>query len=102
MEEMGRPQVTTDQRELLIEMFANALRKDAHLRAQTDRPGGAGDVLQTGLDRRRLESSQRYIEGMRDVARVLFLDGYMVADECLEAAYAMAMGIPNTSRDVDQ
>jgi len=88
---MGRPEMTDDQREMLIELFANALRKDAHLRARLSE--SPGDPLQAGMARRRLEASRRYIDGMRDIVRVLFLDGYPAAEACLEAAYARAMGV---------
>lgn len=87
---VGRPTMTEDQRELLVELLANAVRKDAHLRARLS--GGASDPLQSGMARRRMEASQRYIEGMRDVVRVLFLDGYPAAEACLEAARARATG----------
>lgn len=89
---MGRPEMTGDQRELLVEMFANALRKDAHLRTR-EGEGSAADPLQAGIARRRADASRRYVEGMRDVVRVLFLDGYLAAEACLEEAYARAMGM---------
>lgn len=92
---MSRPEMTDDQREIAIELLANALRKDAHLR---NRPAGAGegrDVLRTGAVRRRAEPSQRYVEGMRDMIRVLFVDGHAAADACLEAASARALGVPH-------
>ena len=91
---MARPRITSDQREIAIELLANALRKDAHLRSRAYRPGARDGVLREGLSRRRAESSQRYVEGMRDMLRVLFPDGYAVADECMDEAYARAMGIP--------
>lgn len=96
---MDRPAITADQREMAVVMLANALRKDAHLRNRQPRPGEDDDVIRAGLSRRRAEASQRYVDGMRDMLRVLFPNGDQVVRECMEEAYAMAMGI--TMRDPD-
>lgn len=91
---MSRPEMTDDQREIAIELLANALRKDAHLRNRAAPAAEGGDPLRLGAARRRAEPSQRYVEGMRDMIRVLFADGHAAADACLEAASARALGIP--------
>lgn len=93
---MDRPPITADQREMAVVMLANALRKDVHLRNRQPRPGDEEDVIRAGLARRRAEGSQRYIDGMCDLLRVLFPDGDRVVRECMEEAYAMAMGITTT------
>ncbi len=80
---MGRPEITADQREMAVVMLANAMRKDAHLRNRAHRAGEDGP-LQASLLQRRVEPSQRYIDGMRDLLRVLFLDGQTAIDESLE------------------
>jgi hypothetical protein len=90
---MGHPEITADQREMAVVMLANAIRKDAHLRDRAHRAGEHG-LLQASLSQRRVEPSQRYIDGMRDLLRVLFLDGQAVVEECLEEAYARAIGAP--------
>lgn len=90
---MGQPEITPDQREMAVVMLANAMRKDAHLRDRAHRVGEDG-VLQAGMTNRRLEPSRRYVDGMRDLLRVLFSDGQAVAEECLEEAYARAIGAP--------
>lgn len=95
----GRPEMTPDQREMLVELLANALRKDAHLRARLG--GMTGDPFQSGMAKRRIEASQRYVEGMRDAVRVLFLDGYSAAQACLEAAHARATGMESKDRPDD-
>ena len=86
---------------MAVVLLANAMRKDAHLRDRAHRVGEQGSILHAGMMKRRLEPSQRYVEGMRDLLRVLFLDGHAVADECLEEAYALAIGASayNTNRD---
>jgi hypothetical protein len=90
---MDRPAITADQREMAVVMLANALRKDAHLRNRQPRPGEEEDVLRAGLTRRRAEASQRYVDGMRDMLRVLFPNGDQLVRECMEDAYARVMGI---------
>lgn len=90
---MGRPEITADQREMAVVLLANAVRKDAHLRTPAHRLGDRSDPLREGLAKRRAEPSQRYVEGMRDLLRVLFPDGHAVAEECLEEAYARAIGV---------
>lgn len=74
-------------------MLANALRKDAHLRAHAHRLRDQDNPLQRGMAARRAEPSQRYVEGMRDLLRVLFPNGHALAEECLEEAYARAIGV---------
>jgi len=91
---MGYPEITPDQREMAVVMLANALRKDAHLRARAHQLREQGMPLLAGLTRRRAEPSQRYVEGMRDLLRVLFPNGHAVAADCLEEAYARALGMP--------
>jgi len=81
---------------MAIVLLANALRKDAHLRARGHHAGKPDSPLHHGLAKRRTEPSQRYVEGMRDLLRVLFPDGHAVAEECLEEAYARAIGAPTT------
>lgn len=98
---MTRPGITDDQREIAIELLANALRKDAHLRSRAQHTGQRVDMVQAGMARRRAESSQRYVDGMRDMLRVLFPNGYAIADECLDEAYARAMGLPPGDRTGD-
>ncbi len=92
---MSHPEMTDDQREIAIELLANALRKDAHLRNRATGSDDTADPMRGGMARRRAEPSQRYVEGMRDMIRVLFVDGRAAADACLEAATARALGIPN-------
>lgn len=91
---MERPDITRDQRELAIELMANALRKDAHLRQRAKRSGTGIYMTGGGITQRRADASQRYVDGMRDLLRVLFPNGHAVADECLNEAYARAMGVP--------
>lgn len=91
---MTRPQITDDQKEIAIELLANALRKDAHIRSRSHDASQRDDMIRAGLSRRRAESSQRYVEGMRDMLRVLFPNGYEIAEGCMNEAYARAMGIP--------
>jgi len=91
---MERPGITEDQREMAIVLLANALRKDAHLRNRSRQPNEQQDFLHAGLARRRSEASQRYVDGMRDMLRALFPNGDQVAQECMEEAYARAMGVP--------
>jgi hypothetical protein len=91
---MGRPEITDDQREIAIEMLANALRKDAHLRARASRLRQHEDAVRYTMARRRSEPSQRYVDGMRDLLKVLFVDGHVAAEEILEEAYRRAIGAP--------
>lgn len=88
----GRPGITEDQRHMAVTMLANALRKDAHLRERAHHARSTGDPLLGAVGRRRSESSQRYIDGMVDLLRVLFINGDAVVRDCLEEAYVMAMG----------
>ena len=89
---MQRPDMTKDQKEMAIALLANAIRKDAHLRARARDAQGPGAFLHTGMSNRRVELAQRYIEGMRDMLRMLFPNGHAVAEACMEEAYALAMG----------
>ena len=98
---MERPGITEDQREMAVVLFANAIRKDAHLRARARAVGDQGVFLRAGMTSRRAELAQRYIEGMRDLLRVLFPNGYALAEECMEEAYARAMGLPASGATID-
>lgn len=90
---MGRPEITDDQREIAIELLANAIRKDAHPRARVSQMREHEDPMRYAMAKRRSEPSQRYVEGMRDLLRALFANGHAAAEECLEAAYARAVGV---------
>ena len=68
---MGYPEITRDQREMAVVLLANALRRDAHLRARVEHFGADAAPLRTGQIKRRAEPSQRYVDGMRDILRVL-------------------------------
>jgi hypothetical protein len=87
---MGFPEITEDQRKMAVVLLANALRKDAHLRARRQRAPDEGSPQHAALARRRAEPSQRYVDGMRDLLRVLFVDGHDAAEACLEEARALA------------
>jgi hypothetical protein len=89
---MGQPTITEDQRELAVILLANALRKDAHLRARPDAAGREGTETVTGAARWRIEASRRYTQGMTDLLAVLFEGGRTVANECLAAAEVLAFG----------
>ena len=89
---MERPEITADQREMAVVLLANAMRKDAHLRARAHEVAEQGDPLYVSRTTRRADLAQRYIEGMRDLLRVLFPNGHAVAEECMEEAYALALG----------
>ncbi len=92
---MRQPEITDDQREMAIVLLANAMRADAHLRDRAHQAGErTGGALEAGLMKRRVEPSQRYVDGMRDLLRVLFSDGQAVTEACLEEAYARAIGAP--------
>lgn len=93
---MGRPAITEDQWELAVTLLANAIRKDAHLRARAAAHVGQGDPLQDSMAKLRSKPSERYIAGMRDMLRLLFLDGDVMADACLEEAYRRAIGLKPT------
>jgi hypothetical protein len=96
MMNMGRPAITEDQWELAVTMLANALRKDAHLRARADAHDGQGDPLQDSMAKLRSKPSERYVAGMRDLLRILFVDGDVLADAAMEEAYRRAVGMPPT------
>lgn len=93
---MGRPAITEDQWELAVTMLANAIRKDAHLRARARAHAEQGDPLRDSIMKLRSKPSERYLDGMRDILKVLFLDGDVMADACLEEAYRRAVGMPPT------
>lgn len=84
---------------MTVVLLANAMRKDAHLRARAHQSGEREDPLHTAMLKRRSEPSQRYIEGMRDLLRILFANGQAVANECMEEAYARAMGASTRFQD---
>lgn len=94
---MGQPAITEDQWEMAVTMLANAIRKDAHLRARAAAHVEQGDPLQDSIARLRSKPSERYIAGMRDMLRILFLDGDVLADAALEEAYRRAIGLAPTS-----
>jgi hypothetical protein len=100
---MDRPAITGDQREMAVELLANALRKDVHLRNRDQQSIEEPDPLRAAMSRRRSEPSRRYIDGMLDLLKVLFPNGHAVAAECLDEAYARAMGMParGAKRDPD-
>ena len=75
---------------MVVVLLANALRKDAYLRARIQDTSGEDSPLRASLTRRRAESSQRYVDGMRDLLRVLFADGHAVTEACLEEARTLA------------
>jgi hypothetical protein len=78
-------------------MLANAIRKDAHLRSRAGSHGEQqGDPLRDNIAKLRSKPSQRYIDGMRDILKVLFVDGDVLAKACLEEAYRRAAGLPPT------
>jgi hypothetical protein len=100
---MDRPAITGDQREMAVELLANALRKDAHLRHRDQQSVEEPDPLRAAMSRRRAEPSRRYVDGMLDLLKVLFPNGQAVAAECIDEAYARAMGLPSggAKRDPD-
>lgn len=89
---MARPAITDEQREIAVELLANAVRKqrrrstatrretDGLLRARGDQAGAAAD--------------DRYLQGMLDIVAVLFAGGRATADACLRAARALEAGEP--------
>ena len=85
---MGRTEITNEQRAMAVTLLANALRKEAHVRART------GDGRPPGLPagRGRSDATQQYVRGMRDLLAVLFDDGRAVADACLADARVKAFG----------
>ncbi len=96
---MAQTGITDDQREMAVVMLANAIRKDAHLRNRARHARDAGHPLIAVMAIRRSEPSQRYVDGMRDILKVLFANGGVVAEECLEEAYARALGVPTPAPD---
>jgi hypothetical protein len=96
---MAQTGITDDQREMAVAMLANAIRKDAHLRNRARHARDAGNPLIAVMASRRSEPSQRYVDGMRDILKVLFANGGVVAEECLEEAYARALGVTTPASD---
>lgn len=90
---MTLPGITDDQRVMVVAMLANAIRKDAHLRERAHALRNQGDPVAGAMAIRRAAPSQRYVDGMCDLIRVMFVNGSAVLDECLEEAYSQAMGI---------
>jgi hypothetical protein len=90
---MGQPEITEDQRVMVVALLANAIRKDAHLRERADRARQREYAVTESFAIRRAEASRRYVDGMCDMVRVLFADGQAVVNDCLEDAYAHAMGM---------
>ena len=89
---MARSEITSDQRAMAVALLANALRKDAHVRARTgDGDGRRHDLSGLG-SRARSDASQQYIRGMRDLLTVLFENGRAVADACYDDARVQAFG----------
>ena len=92
---MGRPRITAEQRGMAVALLANAIRKEAHLRARANAAAHrAEDAIPVGGARGRQEASGRYVQGMRDLLVVLFEGGRAVADECYQAARVQALGEP--------
>ena len=89
---MGRPRMTAEQRAMAVALLANAIRKDAHLRARAEEAARRAEPIPGGGARGRHEASSRYVQGMRDLLAVLFEGGKAVADECYEAARVQALG----------
>ncbi len=99
---MGQPAITEDQWEMAVTLLANAIRKDAHLRARAAASIEQGDPLRDSLAKLRSKPSERSIAGMRDMLRLLFLDGDVMADAALEEAYRRAIGMePASPRAMD-
>ena len=91
---MAQPGITEDQRIMVVALLANAIRKDAHLRERAHDLRSFGDPVTSAMAIRRAAPSQRYVDGMCDLIRVLFINGSLVVEQCLEEAYAQAMGVP--------
>ena len=77
---------------MAVVLLANALRRDAHLRARAQQIGADSTPLQASFVKRRAEPSQRYVDGMHDLLRILFADGHAVAAACLVEARARMTG----------
>ena len=91
---MGIPGITEDQRVMVVALLANAIRKDAHLRERAHDLRRFGDPVSSAMAIRRAAPSQRYVDGMCDLVRVLFTNGSVLVEQCLEEAYVQAMGVP--------
>lgn len=98
---MALPGMTDDQRVMVVAMLANAIRKDAHLRERAHALRAEGNAVDGAMAIRRAAPSQRYLDGMCDLVRVLFSSGSTVLEQCLEEAYAQAMGIPMNGGSVE-
>jgi hypothetical protein len=98
---MGMPGITEDQRIMVVALLANAIRKDAHLRERAHELRRTGDPVAGAMAIRRAAPSQRYIDGMCDLIRVLFANGDLLVAQCLDDAYAQALGIPTPPGTTD-
>lgn len=87
---LGRPAMTTEQREIAIELLANAWRKGARGRSRASSAVTGNDLA--GVLAARAEADDRYVRGMRDMLGVLFRDGPAGADACLAAARRLEAG----------
>lgn len=88
---MASTAMTEDQRGMAIALLANAIRKEERLRARAaDR--AERSPLPVPASRGRADASGRYVQGMRDLIAVLFVDGRAAADECYRIARAQALG----------
>ena len=90
--DVGRPQITDQQRAVAVALLANAIRRDEHLRARAERLAPLGGPLAGTAGRGRRSPSHQYVRGMRDLLAVLFEGGRAVADECEAAARVEALG----------
>ena len=91
---MSLPGIVEDQRIMVVALLANAIRKDAHLRERAHELRRAGDPVAGAMAIRRAAPSQRYVDGMCDLIRVLFANGDLLVTQCLDEAYSQALGIP--------
>ena len=88
---MGRPRISEDQRVVVVALLANAIRKDAYLKARAEHAAGAGGMLSALGSRGQREASRQYVRGMCDLLAVLFEGGRTLADQCYAAAEADAL-----------
>ena len=79
---------------MAVALLANAIRKEAHLRARADEAERRTEGIPIGGARGRQEASGRYVQGMRDLLGGVFEGGRAVADQCYEAARSQALGEP--------
>ncbi|MEJ7837236.1 MAG: hypothetical protein WKF81_00345, partial [Thermomicrobiales bacterium] len=69
---MALPGMSEDQRLMVVALLANAIRKDAHLRERAHTVRNLGDPVAGAMAIRRAAPSQRYVDGMCDLIRVMF------------------------------